>query len=143
MFCPAKVVIHHSLTEDSRSVSWGAIHNYHTKTLGWSAIGYHAGVELVYSGHELSYEILMGRMWDISGAHTRGHNHDSLGLCFVGNFNDVAPPLEQIIIGARILSLWLKLFNLTVDDIHAHREYAEKTCPGRLFSLKTLQSYVH
>lgn len=28
-----------------------------------------------------------GRGWGVAGAHTKGNNHDSLGIAFMGNFN--------------------------------------------------------
>jgi len=142
-FVPKKIIVHHSLTKDSGTVSWGAIRKFHTQTLKWAGIGYHAGVELVMSGSELYYEILMGRMWDRSGAHTRRHNQNSLGICFIGNY-DTLPAKKQIIqTGAKVIALWLRLFGLSIDDIYSHNDFdAYKTCPGTLFDMEYLKTCV-
>lgn len=145
LFKPTRIFLHHSLTRDSGSVSWGAIRYYHTrvKKKPYLDIGYHCGIELVKSGEHDYYEILMGRMWDTPGAHVRGQNHDSLGICFIGNFDTHLPSIRQLAAGAKIVSLWLLLFDLTIGDIHLHREYdSNKSCPGNLFSLRDFKSYI-
>jgi len=142
VFKPTKIIVHHSLTKDSGSVSWGAIRKYHTQTLHWQDIGYHAGVELVFSGNELCYEILIGRMWDIAGAHTKGQNQHSLGICFIGNFDAILPTDSQLIAGAKLISLWLKYSNLTLSDIFPHHQFAVKTCPGNLFDMDRLKGFI-
>ena len=144
-FIPHKVIVHHSLTRDSSSVSWGAIRIYHTQILKrpYKDIGYHIGVELVKSGDELYYEALMGRMWTESGAHCRGQNSHSLGICFIGNYDIIPPPKEILEAGARIISLWLDLFSLSINDIFSHHNFApHKSCPGKLFNMETLKECV-
>lgn len=95
------------------------------------------------SGGRDYYEILMGRMWDTQGAHCRGQNQDSLGLCFIGNFDNYLPSVAQLTAGAKVVSLWLLLFDLTIGDVHMHCEYdPNKSCPGNLFSLRDFKSYV-
>ena len=145
IFTQQKVFVHHSLTKDSGSVSWGAIRKYHTQTLKrpYKDIGYHMGVELVKSGEELYFEALMGRMWDVAGAHCRGHNTDSLGICFVGNYDKIPPPKEMLEAGAKVIALWLDLFNLSINDIYSHHNFApHKSCPGKLFNMETLKECV-
>lgn len=138
-----KVIVHHSLTKDSATVSWGAIRRYHTKTLKWAGIGYHVGVELVMSGQEVNYEILMGRVWDRSGSHCRGHNSDSLGICFVGNYDVIPPKKQMLITGARIIALWLRLFNLSTDDVYSHHHFnIYKSCPGTYFDMEYLKTCI-
>lgn len=141
-FAPKKIIVHHSLTKNSETVSWGAIRKYHTHTLMWKDIGYHAGVELVMSGQEPYYEVLLGRMWDVSGAHTRGKNHNSLGICFVGNYDNIPPKKSMLETGAKIIALWLKIYGLSVDDIYPHSHFSQKTCPGALFDMKSLKRLV-
>lgn len=142
LFKPTKIIVHHSLTKDSATVSWGAIRKYHTQTLKWKDIGYHAGIELVESGDELYFEILMGRMWNVPGAHTKGQNQYSLGICFIGNFDSIFPEDSQLRIGAKVISLWLDIYNLSTGDIFPHHQFAVKTCPGNLFDMDRLIKFI-
>ena len=137
---PGRIIIHHSLTPDSGSVSWGAIRDYHVLDRGWQDIGYHAGCEVV--GNKV--ECFFGRPWTEKGAHTRGHNTNSLGFCFVGDYDLIEPDPMMIATAARrVLAPWCKQFDLRPADIHAHREYGNKTCPGLLFDMATLRDIVH
>jgi N-acetylmuramoyl-L-alanine amidase len=124
-----KIIIHHSATKDGATFSWSAIKRYHVQTLGWKTIGYHAGVELV----DDDYFAMLGRDWDMTGAHTLGQNDWSLGLCFVGNYDDYEPDDEMLEVGAGVVKLWRRLYNIPLSEIHKHSEYAAKSCPGRLF----------
>lgn len=127
---PKRITLHHSLTEDSDTVSWGAIRAYHTRTLGWRDIGYHFGIELL-RGH---YEILMGRMPDDQGAHVAGHNTDNLGICFVGNFDNHPPPDEQLLLGVKLVQYLRTIYNIPLNEIYMHRHFnPHKSCPGHKF----------
>lgn len=140
-FVPGKIIVHHSLTKDSRTVSWGAIRHYHTSSLGWTDIGYHAGVELVASGSQPYFEALFGRSWGVPGAHTRGQNHNSLGICFVGNYDEALPPEGMMRVGARVIALWLGLYSLSVEDVYGHHYFnIHKSCPGKNFNLEHLMT---
>lgn len=135
MFRPKRIIVHHSLTKDSSTVSWGAIRRYHVETLGYSAIGYHAGVELARD----DYEVFLGRMWDKMGSHCRGYNIDSLGICFIGNYDLEKPPEKMLIAGGKLIALWMKLFNIPFEEIYTHHYLADyKTCPGAQFDMDEL-----
>lgn len=94
------------------------------------------------SGGQTYYEILMGRMWTVPGAHARGQNRDSLALCFIGNFDLIEPPIQQLVMGAKVVSLWMKLFDLSPKDIYLHRHFSQKTCPGSKFNLEDFRIYL-
>lgn len=136
---PTQIILHHSLTEDNRTVSWDAIRRYHTETRGWNAIGYTYGVELI-NGH---YEILQGRMLGVHGAHTLGQNYNSIGICFVGNFDAYEVPYHQWSLGVRLVRSLCDVLNIKVGRVFGHREYAGyKSCPGKLFSLDAFRAEV-
>lgn len=128
---PERIIIHHSLTKDFGTVSWGVIRNYHMVECGWRDIGYHFGIEIV-GNHE---EILLGRMPNEIGAHCKGYNR-SIGICCVGNFDNEPPP-EKIWRACRRLVRWLMVdFEMTNHMVVGHRELAShKSCPGRMFDM--------
>ncbi len=127
---PTKITLHHSLTKDSNTLSWGAIRHYHTKVNGWSDIGYHYGVEFV----DGEPEILIGRMPDTTGAHVKGHNSDNIGVCFVGNFDNEPVPGEIWKAGVKLVKYLMKEHGIT--EVVGHCElYPQKSCPGKQFDL--------
>ena len=129
---PRFIIIHHSLTEDGATVSWGAIRKYHVNEQHWEDIGYHYGVELI-NDH---FEVLMGRMPDQVGAHCKenGMNNLSLGICMVGNFDLAEPPAPQMALLIKLVRSLQDVYKITPDRIKPHREYATyKSCPGAKF----------
>jgi hypothetical protein len=139
------IMLHHSLTKDSQTVSWQAIRKYHKETMGWKDIGYHFGIELVgaYSNtpvqrQEAEYEILIGRNLDQEGAHCpqQGMNKKAIGICFVGNFDETPVPMEQWNKGVIFVASLIKLLDIPYNFIVGHRDYAPKSCPGKFFDLE-------
>jgi len=162
MMKPEYIMLHHSLTKDSKTASWGAIRNYHKSWAHngeiisepegrlllsqgkrvkrpWRDIGYHFGIELLRD----DYEILIGRMMNDTGAHCSqgGMNHSSLGVCFIGNF-DVAPPTKEMWrLGIRLVSSLLSVFELSIENVYGHRDFdSKKSCPGKLFSIEAFRN---
>jgi hypothetical protein len=137
---PKYIILHHSFTKDSQTVSWGAIRKYHVETLGWRDIGYHYGIENLRG----QMEALVGRMWYERGAHCRdaGMNGQSLGVCFVGNFDENEVPKDQWDLGVRLVGSLCLIHGIPVEKIKGHREYSTKTCPGEMFDLTKFRSDV-
>ena len=139
MLKPELIVVHHSLTADSGTLSWDNIIDYHVNHNGWSDVGYHAGCELIDDKYICTY----GRPTWKPGAHTKGHNRRSLGFCFVGNFDLESPSTRQLRVGARrVLAPWLLWLGLGVDAVVPHRQFAVKSCPGRKFNMDILRTII-
>ena len=133
------IVVHHSLTEDGVTLSWQAIRRFHTEERGWKGIGYHYGVELVNDTHE----IIIGRRLVSNGAHAPPRNHDSIGICLVGDFNEEPPPEPQLVLTARLIRDLMTIFNLDVESVVGHCDVTPgRTCPGKKFPLERLKRMV-
>ena len=135
---PTHIVVHCSATKDSGTVSWGAIRNYHKITLGWSDIGYHYGIERVND----QYEILLGRLSSIQGAHCRaaGMNRKAIGICCVGAFNNSPPPQIQFDKCVGLVRHLMDLHNIPKENVIGHREVeSTKTCPGTKFDMESFR----
>jgi len=76
------IVVHCSDSPSDRGDTAKDIHRWHQER-GFDGIGYHAVI--LPTG-----EIEQGRPHYWKGAHVKGHNHDSIGICLIGqiHFND-------------------------------------------------------
>jgi N-acetylmuramoyl-L-alanine amidase len=134
------IMVHHSLTEDGQTVSWGAIEKYHRETMLWKDCGYHAGVELIGD----SYYALIGRAEDQEAAACpQGFmNRTALHVCCVGNY-DLAPPPEGMlaVLVHRIMVPWMRRYSIPPEHIVGHHDYAPwKSCPGTQFPLDRVRA---
>jgi hypothetical protein len=136
---PKGIVIHHSSTRDTDSISYNAIRKYHVETMDWDEIGYHYIIESTKTG----VNIFTGRGVQYEGAHTLGRNN-MIGICVVGDYDSVSPTNAHVEALVRVLVAQLAMFpTLTLDDIHYHNETAPKTCPGLNFpTLLMLKAWV-
>lgn len=123
-----KIIVHHSAS-GSAVTTVEKIRNWHVKGNGWSDIGYHFVVYPNGSIHK-------GRNINTTGAHCKGHNKGSIGICVVGNF-EIEPVTEPQKFGIEgTLGLFGKIqelleeYNLTWNDVYGHRELGRSVCPG-------------
>ena len=71
------IVIHCSATPPSADIGVDEIRGWHVNGNGWSDIGYHYVIKRNGTIEE-------GRPVERSGAHARGNNANSIGVCMVG-----------------------------------------------------------
>jgi len=121
-----RIIFHCSATEDGKDYTVDQIRRCHTSPpRHWRDIGYHY---VIYSDGSIH----KGRPIDQQGAHTRGENADSIGICYIGGVRD-GKATDTMTMHQEIA--WLKLVHSlrTVFGpmtIHGHNEYANKACPS-------------
>ncbi|TKS81270.1 Peptidoglycan-recognition protein SC2 [Collichthys lucidus] len=72
-----------------------------------------------------------GRGWGVVGAHAKGHNHDSLGIAFMGNYNSDAPSTEELSAVKQLLQSGVSQGFLQPEFVlFGHRDLGSTQCPG-------------
>ena len=121
-----KIIIHCAATPEGRDVKTETIKSWHVKGNGWSDIGYHFVIELDGS-------VVDGRPLHRSGAHTKGHNATSIGVCYVGGIDKDKNPKDTRTADQK--ASMDKLIQSLLSDypeatVHGHNEFASKACPS-------------
>jgi len=130
-----KIIIHCSATKEGRDVSIDTIRRWHVEGNGWSDIGYHYVIGLDGSVHK-------GRLNNTQGAHTKGHNKSSIGICYIGGCGAGMHPKDTRTEAQKeSLEILLKGLKFIYPDakIHGHNEFSSKACPS--FNVK--EEYGH
>lgn len=126
-----KIVVHCSDSDNPKHDNVETIRQWHTERgfIGPDGIsgtqddiGYHWVITQDGTLHP-------GRPEDKIGAHVKGHNKDSIGICLTGSHKTVASPAQR-----KTLDIFLKntctKYNLKKLDVLAHRDLDKyKECP--------------
>jgi len=121
-----KIIIHCTATPEGRKVTKGDLTKWHVDERGWSDIGYHFFIDLEGCLHEC-------RPIERTGAHTKGHNFDSIGIAYAGGLDKNLKPkdtrndqqkeaLEEFLCYLKVLYPQAK--------IYGHRDFSTKSCPS-------------
>lgn len=121
-----EIILHCSATKENADFSAADIKKWHLQR-GFKNIGYHYVIRL-------DGTVEAGRKEDEMGAHCLGHNKDSLGICYIGGLDkdgkpkDTRTQAQKEALYNLVGKLMLK-YNIDVDSIHCHYEFANKACP--------------
>ena len=113
------LVVHCSDTKNSINLSAADIHKMHLG-FNWDGIGYHKVIQR-------SGKIENGRPEYWIGAHVKGKNENSLGVCLIGRNKFTK---KQYLSLEKILRKWKSLY--PEAEIVGHRDIGDtnKTCPN-------------
>lgn len=119
-----KIIVHCTATKEGKAFTANDITRWH-KDRGFATIGYHYVVLL-------DGTIQQGRAEMVMGAHCKGYNANSIGICYIGgldengNSKDTRTPEQKKSLLELLKRLKKDYPNAT---IHGHREFANKDCP--------------
>ena len=120
-----KIIVHCAATPEGKDFTVADIDRWH-KAKGWKCIGYHFVIYRDGSVHE-------GRPIEMIGAHCKGFNSHSIGICYIGgctadgkHAKDTRTPEQKRALRQLLEKLHSKFPNAS---IHGHNEFANKACP--------------
>ena len=121
-----KIIIHCTATPEGREVTVKDVRAWHAQR-GFTDIGYHYLIML-------DGTIANGRPIELSGAHTLGHNYDSIGIAYVGGMTkdmkkakDTRTPAQKVALLSLLAKLVVEYPNV---EIYGHRDFSDKECPS-------------
>ena len=121
-----KVILHCSDTIEGAHIDVDTIRKWHTsEPRNWSDIGYHY---VIY----LDGTIAKGRDIDVVGAHCRGNNKDSIGICYIGGVNAMREHTDTMTAAQDMafIELWHALQTVLGDlELYGHNDFSNKACP--------------
>ncbi len=118
-----KIIIHCSATREGRDFDASDIDRWH-KDRGWREIGYHYVIKL-------DGTIEKGRDDNQMGSHAKGHNKNSIGICYIGGLSKYGDAKdtrteEQIEAMSFLVDF---LLNNNDAEVLGHNEISNKSCP--------------
>jgi len=125
------IIIHCSATKPSMDIGVDEIKDWHVNGNGWRDIGYHF---VIKRNGTLEH----GRDIKENGAHCKGHNKDTIGICMVGGVSeDDVKIAEDNFTENQWYTLEDLVENLVWKDyveggcfIKGHNEFSAKACPS-------------
>ena len=121
-----KIILHCSATRDGQDISTETIRGWHVNERGWSDIGYHFVVLL-------DGTVDKARPIKRQGAHVRGKNKGSIGVCYIGGCDaDMNPKDTRNEAQKKSLEELISYLMESYDDatLHGHNEFSSKACPS-------------
>lgn len=105
------------------------VRRWHVENNGWDDIGYHFLIDR-------DGTVAKGRPVEVPGAHTKGHNTNSIGISLFGGygseasdaFSDNFTPAQDAAL--RKLIAELKIEYPGIKKVTGHNHYSSKACPG-------------
>ena len=120
-----EIIVHCSATAEGKDFDAKDIDLWH-KAQGWDCIGYHYVVKL-------DGTVESGRPIEKVGAHCKGHNAYSIGVCYIGGLAADGKTPKDTRTPQQKAALQLLVDNLKRvypgSKVYGHCDFASKACP--------------
>jgi N-acetylmuramoyl-L-alanine amidase len=120
-----EIILHCSATKEGQHFDASDIDEWH-KARGWKGIGYHFVIKI-------DGTIESGRPVEHAGAHAKGRNRNSIGICYIGGLDENGKPKDTRTPAQR--RALMRLLSVLQSDfgpipVIGHNEISNKACPS-------------
>lgn len=119
-----ELIIHCTATDAFVPVTVNDLLKWHVTERGFSGIGYHYFIDI-------KGNIIRCRPIELVGAHCKGHNAHSIGICYAGGLLNGIPHDTRTIVQKESLHQLIQGLCITfpITKITGHNVYSNKSCP--------------
>lgn len=122
-----EIILHCTATPPGREVDIAEVRRWHTQGRNWSDVGYHYLIQLDGS-------LQAGRPLERQGAHVKGRNETTVGICYVGGLDHDGKACDTMTVDQEEtfehLCFALQLVLARPLQVSGHNQYSSKACPG-------------
>jgi hypothetical protein len=133
------IVVHHSASPSGSM----AIFDREHKAKGWDGVGYHFVIGNGTNSGDGQVEVTA--RWPVQkwGAHAKTldnrYNEYGIGICMVGNFDNVRPTAKQLASLTRLVAYLMQTYHVPADSVVGHRDTKPTDCPGRFVNVAAIR----
>lgn len=121
-----EIIVHCAATKPSMDIGADWIHKIHVQQNKWLDVGYHYIIRRNGAQED-------GRPMHQIGAHCKGHNSGTIGICMVGGLSETGQPENNFTTvqfqSIQLLIGYLKERYPTITKLSGHNDYANRACP--------------
>ena len=120
-----RIILHSTATQEGKDYDIDDIRKWHLQR-GFSDVGYHF---VIYRNGIIA----KGRSLSIQGAHTLGHNDDSVGVAYIGGIDATGKAKDTRTVAQKVsmraLILYLRL-RYRISNVMGHKQCSHTECPS-------------
>ncbi len=115
------IVLHCSASSNPKHDDIEVIRDWHINGNGWNDVGYHFFIKR-------NSQLQLGRDLEIIGAHAKGYNKNSVGVCLSGINHFTTGQIGRAV---NLINVLLEVHELDKSCVVGHYELTDKkTCPN-------------
>lgn len=133
---PTKIILHH----EAADYGFLAVNDWHRKKWGFkSSLNFFCGYTYYIAK---SGKIHQARRDTEEGAHTKGFNKSTIGICLQGNGCEQTFTREQLWALRDLIDKKRQEYNIGIENVYGHEDFAMTMCPSPQV-MKWLYAYKH